>query len=229
MHADVTAGSPIPRRSSLADEVYALLERRLIDGTIGAGGAIIIDGLSKEFAVSHTPIREALARLESTGLVQRTAHRGYKAAPLFSVTELSNLMDARSAIEPVNARLACAAATDEFIQELDAAVAALDAADSSHDFHQFWEADARFHQLIAEHSGNRFMLSAFEALGGHVQRFRLFGALGASDIQDAATEHGRILQAMRDGEPERAAEEMAQHLHNAKERATADRSVIAEL
>ncbi|MGO2658160.1 GntR family transcriptional regulator [Mycetocola reblochoni] len=229
MNVDDRLLAAIPRRSSLADEVYTILERRLIEGTIAAGSSIIIDGLAKEFAVSHTPIREALARLESTGLVSRTAHRGYRAAPLSTVEELANLMEARVTIEPRCAALASQALSDAFLAELTAAVEALDAYDGSRDFHLFWEADARFHQLIATNTGNRFLAAAFEALGGHVQRFRLFGALGGSDIQFAALEHGRILDAIRAGDAEAAEREMAAHLTNARDRATADRSVIAEL
>lgn len=59
-----------------------------------------IGALSRELNVSQTPLREALARLEHTGLVRREALKGYRVAPLFSETELIKLMDARLVLEP---------------------------------------------------------------------------------------------------------------------------------
>ncbi|MGO4492762.1 GntR family transcriptional regulator, partial [Arthrobacter sp. 2YAF22_2] len=65
-------------RQVLADHVYEALLIALMDGRLEAGTPVSIDGMARELDVSPTPVREALARLESTGMVLRTALRGYR-------------------------------------------------------------------------------------------------------------------------------------------------------
>src|SRR6476660_10157017 len=94
-------------RQVLADHVYEALLVALMDGRLEAGTPVSIDGMARELDVSPTPVREALARLEATGMVRRTALRGYRVAPLFTADQIADLMDARLAIEPANAFMAC--------------------------------------------------------------------------------------------------------------------------
>jgi biotin operon repressor len=102
----------------LADHVYETLMTSLVDGRLAAGESLNIGALSRELEMSQTPIREALARLESTGLVVREALRGYRVAPLFSPEELAELMEARIALEPHLARMAGVAGSGELVTEL---------------------------------------------------------------------------------------------------------------
>ena len=103
-----------PVRQVLTDHVYDTLLEMLMDGRFQPSEALSIDGLARELDVSATPVREAFARLEVTGLVIRAALRGYRVAPLPSTAELTELMDARLIIEPVNALRACERATPGF-------------------------------------------------------------------------------------------------------------------
>src|SRR5690606_29924397 len=57
----------------IADDVYAQLMSLIMDGHVEPEQPLSIDALAREFGVSSSPIREALARLESTGLVRRYA------------------------------------------------------------------------------------------------------------------------------------------------------------
>lgn len=220
----------LPARVSLADGVYEIILSWLIDGTSPAGSPLNIDALARQLAVSQTPVREALARLEATGLVSRAALKGYRVAPLFTDRELADLMDARAVIEPANAFLACERATAKLVGQLETSVVDLDASarqpDSS-DFRRYREADERFHNLIASHTDNRFLKSAYDALGGHLQRFRLFGELGITDAAHAIAEHTEILTAFEAGAPDAARAAMATHIANVKTRAHSDRQAVS--
>jgi DNA-binding GntR family transcriptional regulator len=196
----------------------------LMDGNLPAGAPISIDGMARALDVSPTPVREALARLEATGLVSRVALRGYRVAPRLTPEELAQLMDARRVIEPANAALATERATKKLTDALERAVADMRRAPLGPTFAQFrtyWEADERFHRLIAEHTGNRFLLAAYQALGGQVQRFRYFAGVGVTDAAAATSEHAAILEAISRRDPELAAARMETHIRNAKERALA--------
>jgi len=211
-----------PRRQSLADSVYEELLARLFDETYGADEPMNIDGLARELDVSQTPIREALARLESTGLVVRTALRGYRVAPMLSPKELGDLMDARHVIEPALARRAAARSDPAFVAELEATISELEGAPrgpSFADYQQYWHADERFHDLIAERADNAFLLRAYRSLGGQAQRFRMFSGFGVTDAESAVSEHREVLAAVADGDLARTEVAMARHVVNVKSRA----------
>lgn len=221
---DRAPGRPVSRQV-LADHVYEELLAWLMDGRLEPGAAVSIDGTARELDVSPTPVREALARLEHTGMVRRVALKGYRVAPVFTREDFGELMEARLAIEPVNARLACSRITSDGLADLREAVKDLETAPrgpSFAEFRDYLEADERFHKLIAEQSGNQFMLSAYNALGGQVQRFRLFGGVGITDAEQAIAEHRAVLEAMASGDPEQAAAAMADHVHKVRARAIAD-------
>lgn len=101
------SGSHAINRQVLADHVHDEILESLMDGRLEPGASVSIDGTARELEVSPTPVREALARLEHTGLVRRVTLKGYRVAPLFSSEDFAQLMEARLAIEPVTTRLAC--------------------------------------------------------------------------------------------------------------------------
>ncbi|WP_432565118.1 GntR family transcriptional regulator [Kineococcus sp. SYSU DK003] len=217
-----TRRAPAPSRQMLADHVYDAVLDLLIDGELKAGAALGIDALAREFEVSQTPVREALARLESTGLVRRTALKGYRVAPVATPEELVRLMQARLVLEPALAELAARRLTPQVLADLEQAVHDLATAPlgpSFHEFRQYWEADERFHRIIAEATGNEFLLSAYRALGGQIQRFRLFGGGGVTDSDHCVAEHTRVLTGLRTGDPVTAREAMAAHITEARDRA----------
>ncbi|MBT2547640.1 GntR family transcriptional regulator [Arthrobacter sp. ISL-65] len=212
-------------RQVLADHVYEELLASLMDGRLEPGAAVSIDGTARELDVSPTPVREALARLEHTGMVRRVALKGYRVAPVFTREDFADLMEARLAIEPVNARLACTRLNPHRLGELEQTVADLKSAPrgpSFAEYKDYLEADERFHQLIAQQTDNQFLLGAYAALGGQVQRFRLFGGVGITDAEYAIAEHQSVLDALSSGDPEKAEAAMAVHIQKVRERAMAD-------
>lgn len=79
MTSDSLAPPQLLKRHALADQVYDRLIADLVDGRLEPDSSISIDGLARTLGVSQTPIREALGRLEATGLVTRLPFKGYRA------------------------------------------------------------------------------------------------------------------------------------------------------
>lgn len=214
------------RRRALADHVFDQLLTMLLDGTLAAGSSLNIDGLARELDVSPTPVREALARLESTGMVRRVALRGYSVAPAPTPKELSDLMDARLVVEPANAWYACRRGGPELLADLEDAVRQLESSPNGptyREFREYWAADERFHELIARAADNDFLFASYAALGGLIQRFRQFAGVGVTDKDEAIVEHRAILDALRSGDPEAARDLMARHIEGVKSRALSER------
>ena len=99
---------PIPRlrRSTLGEDVYETLTALVMQHTLAPGDRLNIDALARELEVSPTPVREALARLESDGLVRKRPLAGYTATPLLTRQEFEELFDMRLVLEPATARRA---------------------------------------------------------------------------------------------------------------------------
>jgi DNA-binding GntR family transcriptional regulator len=204
------------RRRSLADEVTEALLSQLLDGELPAGEPVRIDTVARELEVSATPVREALARLEHSGLVERTAMRGYRVTPQPSREELVLLVDARLVIEPVNAARACARADPALLSALRSCLERQASAPTGPDFvnyRDYFVADRAFHDLINDHGGNPYLSNAFRSLNGLIQRFRLFHRHVVDDAEHTVAEHRAVLEAFEGGDPDAAAEAMRRHLH----------------
>lgn len=214
---------PSTAKQPIADQMYGILLQQFMSGERTPGQSLNIGALTRELNVSQTPLREALARLEHTGLVQREALRGYRVAPMMTRDEVEQLMEARLLLEPRLAQAAAGRLTDEFVSALRSSVEEFESSAAAADietegFNSYWSSDDRFHMLIAAQSGNRFLEMAYVALGGQIQRFRLFSKFGQTGAKGAAPEHRQIFETIIAGDGARAAEMMRTHITGATER-----------
>lgn len=212
-------------RVPLADRAYEALLLQVIGGNRPPGAWLNIGALSREMGLSATPIREALARLEPTGLVRRNPLRGYEVSPLLSPTEIGQLMDARLLFEPSFAAEASARADAGFLQQLMDTITTMESAGEVTDpeaLKASWIADEHFHSLISIQAGNPFTRRAYEGLGSQLQRFRLSGTAGRTHALEAAHEHREIYDAIAQADHERARELMRTHVEKARQRTLTD-------
>lgn len=217
----------LPNRAALSDGVYDALRARIVDGGYGPDEPVRIDVVARELEVSQTPVREALARLEATGLVVRAALRGYRVAPLQSDEQIDDLIETRLAIEPLAAARTASVADPAVLEGLAETIRELGSVPTDRGreaMAAYWRWDERFHELLAEGSGNDYLLAAYRALGGHVQRFRLMGDSGITDATDAAREHAAILEAVVSGDAERAGAAMREHIEAVRDRSHRERT-----
>ncbi|GAA3739951.1 FCD domain-containing protein [Leifsonia bigeumensis] len=212
-------------RLPIADRVYDTLSVQLMTGERPPGERLKIHMLSREFDVSPTPIREALARLEHTGFIERHSQRGYVVARLLGAEEIAQLMDARLLLEPTMARAAAERASAGFLSRLADTITVMQdtkAGPYGETLRECWLADEQFHGLIADQSGNPFIAKAYRSLGGQLQRFRIIGKSGVSHARSACGEHEMIFAAIESGDIDGTATAMSRHIVNAKGRAFDD-------
>ena len=167
----------VPRRSVLSDDVYLLIRKMIFNHEIIPGAKVNIDALSKKLEVSQTPVREALARLESDGLIAKVPLKGFRSTELLTIQELDDLFNFRLLIEPYAVSQA-ARRIDEtgkraLRSELESAKTALKI--SGHEqVEALIEHDARFHSLVATMSGNEVLAQSFERTHCHLNLFRIY-------------------------------------------------------
>jgi DNA-binding GntR family transcriptional regulator len=85
---------------SAADACTDLLRREILSGDYDGGHAFVIDQIAARIGVSHTPVREAVRRLEAEGLLTFEARRGARIRPM-SPAEFEELFAIRKALEPI--------------------------------------------------------------------------------------------------------------------------------
>jgi len=176
-----------PRRSVLSDEIYDMIKAMIFDHDIAPGSRVNIDALAVQLEVSQTPIREALARLESDGLIAKEPLRGYSATDLLSTQQFNALFQFRLLIEPWAAEEAARKVDATGIAALKAEMQSAKTALKFKDDFQFQalsEHDTRFHTLIAHMSGNTSLADAFERTHCHLHLFRLFMASRLNRIEN---------------------------------------------
>ncbi len=168
-----------PRRSVLSDEIYDMIKTMIFDHEIAPGARVNIDALALQLEVSQTPVREALARLESDGLIEKEPLKGYRATQLFSVKQLNDLFQFRLLIEPwaaeQAARLIDNTGKTALKAEMQSAKTAIKFAGVDQ-IQALSEHDSRFHTLVASISGNQTVAEFYERTHCHLHLFRLYMA-----------------------------------------------------
>jgi DNA-binding GntR family transcriptional regulator len=215
-------GEPISvrplRRSTLGEDVYETLKASVLEYTLTPGERLNIDALARDLEVSPTPVREALARLESDGLVRKRALVGYRVSPLLTRAEFADMFDVRLLLECAAARWAAERATDEQRAELCAeAGRTVPPADDDRQWHAaFTMLDAHLHDLVAQASGSPLLRDGITRLHAHLHLHRRY--FPYEHTGPTNEEHRRIAAAIRDGQPGAAEEAMREHLMRARER-----------
>ncbi|WP_308283444.1 GntR family transcriptional regulator [Pseudonocardia nigra] len=207
--------TPLPRRQVLADDVYEAIKALIMDNAIAPGARVSIDGLARQLGVSPTPVREALARLESAELVVKEPLRGYRTTPLLTLPQLDDLYRFRLLIEPWAAGRAAELIDPTARERVLAEMASCDEPESeTYDAYKALTAhDARFHALVAELAGSDQVRLALERTHCHLHVFRLYYDRGIG--RQTVAEHRRITEALLAGDADAAERAMRDHLETA--------------
>lgn len=219
MHAEPTFRKP--SRVVLAGQVYELIKERILDQAYVPGERLNIDALVREFAVSSTPIREALMRLAAEGLVRAEPFIGFATAPVPDQRYYEDVYSFRGLIEPwAAAEAARRRPAPEAIAGLREVVAAMMAVEPSREYRShrsFTEADDRFHRIVLRLAGNQVALKSYDDLRFHLHISRLY-LTREQDVGPSHREHLAIVDALEAGDPEAAADAMRRHLQGSYER-----------
>lgn len=209
----------LAQRHSIGDDVYEQLVSDLIALRIPPGERMSVDALARQFGVSQTPVRSALIRLESEGLVVKKFNSGYSAAPLPSSSRYRDVYLVRFLIEPEAAYLATKRMTAEGharLRELSENMSKLVEGDTQANYGRFALLDGEFHALIARLSENEVIMETLERLYAHMNLFRL--RYHSAVAVEAVKEHLQLMQAIEQGDADAARAAMAAHITSSRER-----------
>ncbi|MBZ0131976.1 MAG: GntR family transcriptional regulator [Rhodocyclaceae bacterium] len=211
----VSTIKPLQRPLALGDQVYQTLRAHLRDGTIATGQPLQEVQLAERLGVSRTPVREALTRLASEGLLASDG-RSF-VVPSLTLSDVDDIYEVRFLIEPAALRRVAELTTDPGVRApIDEALAAANAAYKAGDADAFREANIRFRNAWKDLVPNRRLVRAIEQYADHMLRIRAL-TLGDPKIRSIVIKGlRRIADALAAGDGDAAAAAMRDHLGEAK-------------
>jgi DNA-binding GntR family transcriptional regulator len=183
---------PMVNVRTKAEAAYQELAARILDGSMQPGSTVRQETLASALGVSITPLREALRRLESNGLVILEAHRTLTVAPL-SATEVRELYAVRLQLDPFAAGLAAEKAS---VAALDR-IGALAARPLKTTARGRLKANREFHQAIYYSAGNAALAEMLDRLWDRTDRYRIIVVRVESEERKVEREHREIAAALR--------------------------------
>jgi DNA-binding GntR family transcriptional regulator len=202
---------PVERSISLGDRVYEMLREYLRSGRLSWGEPLREASLAVRLGVSRTPVREALARLASEGLVE--AHGRSFTVPTLTEDDVEDIYDLRVLLETEAVRQAAGSSRGEQgTAQMRLALQQAEAAHAGGDAEAFIAANRSFRAAWLALVPNRRLVRTVELYADHVRALQ-FLSLGDTARQKAVLRGMRdIFGALDRGDPKLAVEAMGRYL-----------------
>ncbi|MFE3236579.1 GntR family transcriptional regulator [Kitasatospora indigofera] len=206
---------PLVQPASRTDRVRDALRQAILDGALPPGRALVERELAEMYGVSKTPVREALKQLRATGLVEMNAYQGVSVRRPDDRL-VRELYTARCAAEPEAVRLAVelhgAAPHARARRALEDAAALIGAGETQ----GLGIANRRFHRELYTACDNSFLCAFLDQLQDLTAFVAGLGWRLQATFEEEATEHAAILEAMEQGDADRAEELTRAHIRKAQ-------------
>lgn len=213
--ASAPAAAPPPDApETRADWVDRRLRAAILAGELAPGTKLVAGPLAQRFAVSATPLREAIQRLAATGLVEVAPQRGARVAAA-SAHDAEEIYELRTLLEPLALRDSLAHTDPEHRTAIADAFARLARAGSDGaDAVETLDRHAAFHATLLARCRSRWLLRLTGLLADHSQRYAFLAAGGgaAGGHHDVLSEHRALRDAALAGRSEHASSLLEEHL-----------------
>lgn len=193
---------------TLAEKAFDTLHAAIISGRLRPGTRLPIEELAELLEMSPMPIREAVRRLDAAGLVENVPHRGARVTEL-SIADLTEVYEARLALEVRAIRRAAEHFTDAHVAEARRCLEQLNAAAEMSAATS--EAHTRFHFALYDAAGSAWLERLIWPVWETSERYCI-ELPNPRRLADGAIEHEEILAACEARDPDRAAIALHDHL-----------------
>lgn len=197
--------------ASLADQVVRFVTHAAAAGELEVGQFYSVYQLAKQLGISRSPVREGLLRLEEAGLIQFSRNKGFEILPV-GPQDVAEIFGMRLAVEVPAAARAAKRSSKTWCAEADLITETMTGLASAGDVEAFMEQDRRLHDLIMDASGALRGRDIVNRLRVSTSRLGVSTAGKERSLDQILREHAPILRAIRDGEAQRAATAMREHL-----------------
>jgi DNA-binding GntR family transcriptional regulator len=204
-------------RESTAAIIARQLREAIMNGSLPPGSQLGETELAGQFQVSRGPLREAMQRLVSEGLLRSERHRGLFVIDL-EPEDIHDIYSARLAIERAAVIRIVHGDREPAAARLDKAVQEMAVASDGDDGSAVSEADIRFHEVLVAASSSKRLVRMSQTL--LIETRMCLSALRRTYTSDEerVTEHKRITEAIRSGDQESALSLLEAHMEDAVQR-----------
>ncbi len=195
----------------LYEEVADRLREQIFNKELASGSWLDEQSLADQFGISRTPMREAIKVLASEGLVTIKMRRGAYVTEV-ARKDLEQIFTILSLLEGHAAKTTASKATEAELNLLDHLHHRLEKAAADRDIEQFFEINVKFHELIQEIAGNRWMNGVITDLRKVLKLHRKDSLTSTGRLQNSLVEHREILRALLKRDPIASESAMRNHL-----------------
>ncbi|WP_433762669.1 GntR family transcriptional regulator [Brucella anthropi] len=194
-------------------QVETQLRDMILGLELGPGERLTERWIEAQFEASRTPIRAALLRLEAEGLICREG-RGWTVSPI-NLSEIEQIGVYREALEIAALKLTCALEDRSGVKLILSMLDSCDADTSREEWHRI---GMDFHIELARLSGNEFLSRGVRDAMQRLSRARWLEVRDEAALARAWAEHRSILDAVREGNADKATALMSAHLDGSRSR-----------
>jgi DNA-binding GntR family transcriptional regulator len=210
----VAEAAPEAEKIPAAERVYAYVKAAILDRTY-PGGELLTEGeLATAVGVSRTPVREALLRLEESGLVKLYPKRGALVLPVLP-QEIDDVIEARELIE-THAAAKVWPRRKQLVAALTEKVDEMRAHRRKGDAKSFLEADRAFHEAIVDAAGNQILAKLYNSLRDRQVRMGVPGIeVQPARMDKSIVAHQEMIDALGGNSVKRFRELVVAHIETA--------------
>jgi len=210
----VVEAAPGAEKIPAAERVYAYVKAAILDRAY-PGGELLTEGeLASAVGVSRTPVREALLRLEESGLVKLYPKKGALVLPVLP-QEINDVLEARELIE-THAAAKVWPRRKQLIEALTRRVEEMRAHRKAGDAKSFLEADRAFHEAIVDAAGNEILSKLYNSLRDRQVRMGVSGIeVQPARMDKSITAHQEMINALGGNSVKRFRELVVGHIDSA--------------
>lgn len=179
----VMALARIAQPTLLADQVFDTIHAAIMSGELPAGTQLKVRDLAEQVGTSVMPVREAIRRLEESGLAERQPHKGAVVKAL-TVRELVQTYQVRVLLEVEAARLGATAVSDRDVREMTRLSERLARAVAAGDLVTALNLDEQLLSVLYTAAGNPILLEAVRGMWQRCRAYKLRGAATAHETGD---------------------------------------------
>lgn len=195
----------------LYEDVAERLREQIFAHELAPGSWLDEQNLAASLGISRTPMREAIKVLASEGLVTTKMNKGAYVTEV-DRRDLEQIFTVLSLLEGQAAKETAIKATEDQLTQLDNLHHRLEKAAADRDIGQFFEINVKFHELIQEIAGNKWMNGVIEDLRKVLKLQRRDSLTRSGRLLSSLVEHREILQAILKRDPQASELAMRKHL-----------------
>src|SRR5690242_5656423 len=197
---------PVAQPGLLTDRVFDTIHAAIMSGDLPAGTQLKVRDIADQVGTSVMPVREAIRRLEESGLAVREPHKG-AVVKVLTMTELVQTYQVRMLLEVEAARLGGAAVTDAECAAMLQLCGQLRQAVDDGNIVESLDLDEALLTVLYTAAGNPVLLESIRGLWQRCRAYKIRGAQRARELSDGSlwSFQPRIVAAVRDRDGDAAA------------------------